>query len=337
MDIFSLIITFIGIAYIGFTMYLANQEAVTPQRGGLLRGLLYGVAGLAFVYNFIILQSAFLPADPQSPPIGVTAALISFGLTMILSIISAQIVASELARTRLRRWLPGSASYDPNSVVHTTAVVLVLALISLTVGQFVMGGGISGLAQNLAAEGVNYGDMVFEESLWVFAALLGVGFMLRRTPQQTLIRLGLRLPTRENIRAGIVTGLALYGLVIVMGIIWTLTVSPEQLQQQTAASQQLARSFNSLGIALVISLAVGIGEEIFFRGALQPVFGNLPTSLVFAVLHTQYTLTPATILILVTSLGFGWVRSRYNTSASIIAHFVYDFVQLALAIFTGGS
>ena len=36
---------------------------------------------------------------------------------------------------------------------------------------------------------------------------------------------------------------------------------------------------------VVISLAAGIGEELFFRGALQPEVGLIPASLVFGVLH----------------------------------------------------
>ena len=37
---------------------------------------------------------------------------------------------------------------------------------------------------------------------------------------------------------------------------------------------------------VVISLAAGIGEELFFRGALQPEVGLIPASLVFGLLHT---------------------------------------------------
>jgi membrane protease YdiL (CAAX protease family) len=88
---------------------------------------------------------------------------------------------------------------------------------------------------------------------------------------------------------------------------------------------------------LLLSVIVAIGEEVFFRGALQPIFGNVLTTIIFTALHTQYTLTPATILIVATSLALGWLRSRYSTSASIIAHFVYNFIQLAIAVMVGTS
>jgi membrane protease YdiL (CAAX protease family) len=75
---------------------------------------------------------------------------------------------------------------------------------------------------------------------------------------------------------------------------------------------------------------VALGEEVFFRGALQPVFGLGLTSVFFALLHTQYTLTPASAGIFLVSLGMGWLRQRYSTTAAIFAHFAYNFIQLAL-------
>jgi membrane protease YdiL (CAAX protease family) len=70
---------------------------------------------------------------------------------------------------------------------------------------------------------------------------------------------------------------------------------------------------------------------VFFRGAIQPVFGIWVTSLFFTMLHTQYTLTPATLVIFITSLVLGWLRNRQSTSAAITGHFVYNFIQLVLA------
>ena len=323
-----------GLIYISYTIYLANQEKISGERGNLLRWLLYGVAILVFLYGFLIVQLALFQPPPSSnlPQIDLTAGLIDFGLTCLLCFLSVRIVASEGLRAQIRRFLPASATYDPDSPVHTTAMVLTLALLAITIGEFVLGGGISGLAQDIQAGGVGFGDILYEDTLWVFAAALGIGLLLRRTPQQALERLGLRLPTMQDLNAGVGVGLLLFGLVIVFGIIWSKVVSPQELQQQTAASDQLAQSINSMPIALIVSAVVALGEEIFFRGALQPVFGIWLTSLFFAVLHTQYTLTPATLLIFVTSMGLGWLRNRYSTSASIVAHFVYNFIQLALAL-----
>ena len=83
-----------------------------------------------------------------------------------------------------------------------------------------------------------------------------------------------------------------------------------------------------LGFVLAISSAAG--EEILYRGALQPVYGIVLTSIFFALLHLQYTLTPASLLILIVGFALGWVRQRQSTSAAIIAHFVYNFIPFLL-------
>ena len=126
-------------------------------------------------------------------------------------------------------------------------------------------------------------------------------------------------------------------LSIVLGAVWSALTPAADLKAQTVAAEQIGRAINTLPLALLVSLTSAIGEEIFFRGALQPVFGIPLTSVFFALFHIQYTLTPASVLIFVVALGLGWLRSRYSTSASIIAHFVYNFVPLTLAILFGSS
>ncbi len=334
MDISNVVAVIGGLIYISYTIYLANQEKISGERGSLLRWLLYGIAAAIFLYGVLILSVSFLPpvSDAQIPHIDPLAGAVNFALTALLSLFSWAIVSSAEVRARIRRFLPASATYDPESPVHTTAWVLTLAMIAITIGDFVLNGGIAGMAQSLQTNSVGIGDIVYEDALWVFAATLGIGLFLRRTPRQALERLGLRIPTSQDMNWGMVVGLVMIGLVIIFSLIWSNLVSAQEMQQQTAASNQLAASINSLPLALVISAVVAIGEEVFFRGALQPVFGIWLTSLFFSVLHTQYTLTPATLLIFVTSMALGWLRQRYSTTASIIGHFFYNFIQLALAI-----
>jgi membrane protease YdiL (CAAX protease family) len=339
MDISGSIILIFGLTYVGSTIYLANMEWLSGVRSAVLRWLLYGVVALVFFYGLYIVQIPFIPSSPELPlpSVEVGAAALIFVLTTILSLLSARIIAAPTMRQRIRRILPTSATFDPDSAVHMTACVLLLALIAITFGDFVVGGGIAGMAENLESSGINLGDFLFENVLWIFAAALGVGLFIRRVPKTSLERLGLRLPTLQDINWGVGVGVLLFGAVIVLGIVWVSFVSPEQLEQQTAASSELAGLINTLPLALAVSVVVSFGEEIFFRGALQPVFGIWLTSLFFAVIHTQYTLTPATILIFVTALALGWLRQRHSTSASIIGHFVYNFIQLALAVIAGMS
>ena len=130
---------------------------------------------------------------------------------------------------------------------------------------------------------------------------------------------------------GIAMAIVLYGISRVSSDIWMASVSPDVLEQQAAASRQLFESFNSsLVFGLLLALLTGFSEEILFRGALQPVFGIVPTSLFFTIIHIQYTLTPATLIIFIVSLGLGWLRQHISTTSVIIAHIVYNFIPFLL-------
>jgi membrane protease YdiL (CAAX protease family) len=95
----------------------------------------------------------------------------------------------------------------------------------------------------------------------------------------------------------------------------------------------------SLAELAALSLAAGVGEEMFFRGVLQEAAGrwtNLPVavaavSVAFGLLHA---LTP-TYAVLATLLGvyLGAVQvATGNLLVVIIAHALYDFVALVYLV-----
>ena len=82
---------------------------------------------------------------------------------------------------------------------------------------------------------------------------------------------------------------------------------------------------------LVISVAAGIGEELLFRGALQPEVGLVPASLIFGVLHMGGNGTFAFscwVAVMGGVLG-GLALWTEGLLAPIIAHTVYDATALA--------
>lgn len=356
MDISLLIFSILALVYLGAVIYLANQEEAlrvtsdaalefdTRQRSALLRWLLYGMAAVNFISSLLILQMALLGGTTdalseamQLPPVEVPPALGNFVLGVLVTWFCARTIASASWRERLSRWLGERGQYNPQSSVHTAAVVLALTLLSITVGQLVLSGGLSGLAQNVELEGVSAGALVFQGALMVAAAFLGAGLLIRRSPVETFKRLGLRWPTLPDVVWGIGVGFLLYLALILMATIWALLVPVEQIAEQNIAAEQIAQAFGTLPLALLLSVTASVSEEILFRGALQPVFGLAVTSIFFALVHMQYALTPATIIIFVVALGLGWLRRRHSTTAAIIAHFVYNFVQLAVAILLAGA
>jgi len=340
MDPFSLLISFAAIIYIGLTIYLANQE-VLGHPSAALRRLLVGAVSMTFFYGLMTLLQAIVPTTPPEagvslPPIDPTAATASFVLTAVLCLVALRVILSLTWRQRLKRWIGDTGTYNPDSSVHTAAIVLSLILLSVTFEQLVLSGGLSGMAEDVQSNGVS-GELFFNALLWVMAAMLGVGFSIRRPLTATLERLGLRNPGVVYIILGVVIGLGMYALAVPLLYLWSKLVSPDVFAQQTAASEQMAMAINTLPLALAVSLAVAVGEEIFFRGALQPVFGLVPTSIFFALIHSQYTLTPATLLIFLVGFALGLVKQQWGTGTAIVTHFVYDFVQFALAIMSASA
>jgi hypothetical protein len=168
-------------------------------------------------------------------------------------------------------------------------------------------------------------------SLWanlaglVLLAFGGVGFTVRRTWAETTERLGLlRLQPRHAVV--IVTGVACM-LLINAGAEWiqrtwfpALWAGDQKVNQMIAGN--LTRSET-----LLLGLSAGFGEEIALRGALQPKLGIFRTSVLFALLHVQYSWFGMAI-IAVLGLLLGWIRQRSSTSVAIAVHTLYDVLAV---------
>lgn len=339
----QLVLSIIGLLYIGVTIYLANDQQVAGYTSRVVRWMLYGIASLSLYLGLAVIGMATVgtsemtaTADMPLPVVTMSSALAYFVLAMTVFIVSILVVSSHVSRLQIQRVIGSQATYDADSLVHTTAVVMALALVSFTAGTFVLGGGMTGLAETIETTGISTGAVLFQGILWVVVAFLGVGFAIRRGVRETLVRLGLRAPTRDDVRVGVLAGLVLFLFGIIAGAIW-LVLLPEQYAEQNLASEQISQAISTLPLALTVALSAGIGEEILFRGALQPVFGLVPSSIVFVAVHSQYTLTPASLIILVVALVLGWVRQRYSTTAAIIGHFVYNLILLLIALLASAA
>lgn len=83
-----------------------------------------------------------------------------------------------------------------------------------------------------------------------------------------------------------------------------------------------------------ISLCAGVGEELLFRGVLQPLFGIVLTSFVFVAIHGY--LNPRDWRISVYGLFMtgvicflGWMTEVYGIWSAVMAHFIIDVILLA--------
>ncbi len=246
----------------------------------------------------------------------------AFGIFLQATAVWGIIVSFRSTRHSLERFLP----IDPHSPVHALALMLSGYFAGSVILQ--VAGGLDTLAENLTQ--VSIWLFLLQQLGFVLIAFLGVGAMMRRDWTAVFQRLGLEPITDRQIAEAAGWIILLVLLQSLGGVIWE-AIDPAQVTQVEELNALLYQNF---GFWHWLSLAIGagIGEEILFRGALQPVLGIWFTSILFAIVHVQYGfLTPATAVLLLLALILGHIRQRHNTTVAILVHFGYD---LALALAT---
>jgi len=313
--------TALGFGYVALIVYLANLVLLGAFRVDIVRWMLMGLCLLIGLIGLNTLQASD----------GAAGLLMS--VTIVLGAVTGSLfVLSPSTREQLRRWLPRSASYQPDSIVHTAAVVLILFQVLFTLAIFQLSGGQVGLAAMLEENPPSAADAVFSGGVYTLLALGGVGLYLRRSLPETLDRLGLNRLTLTAALLAVSAALLMQLTSVIFTAIWVSVTPPELVAQQQAAGNAFAlASAASFGSILITAAASAVGEEILFRGALQPVFGLPLTTIMFTLVHTQYLGSPALLYIGLMGAGLGWLRLRYGTSAAILAHFVFNLISLQIA------
>ncbi|MGB0931354.1 MAG: CPBP family intramembrane glutamic endopeptidase [Chitinophagales bacterium] len=89
---------------------------------------------------------------------------------------------------------------------------------------------------------------------------------------------------------------------------------------------------------LLISVCVGIGEELLFRAGIQPFLGVWITSVIFVLAHGMY-LDPRRLPFFVVGLfmillssGLGYLFEYVSITSAIVAHVVYDAISLGVIL-----
>jgi membrane protease YdiL (CAAX protease family) len=257
--------------------------------------------------------------------------LAAIGPILLTLAVLGVIITYEPFRRPLARWIP----IDPSSLVHLVALEYALALLGASALTAVF---VSAAAQDpemmgqLLADNDNLLAVAWAQAAgFVALALLGVGFLVRRDLRASLQRLGV---TRSfSVKWWLAVTLTALGTSILVDVIWR-ALDPEGMEAVSRISGELFEPFIAAGFIgmLTVGLSAGIGEELVFRGAAQERFGLAFTSFLFAVMHTQYTVSPALIQVFLVAVVLGLARVRANTTTCIVAHASYNMVLVGLAI-----
>jgi uncharacterized protein len=272
------------------------------------------LATLGLILFFLPENPVFLLQDSPTETINVQA--------MALIMFATGVWGITVCWLPFRRFLARFMALDVNSPVHLTALLLAGYLVGNTAlalsQEFLQQLNTTDLAVSIL-------DVVLQQAGFALLALTGAGLFVRRDLGQVYNRLGLVRPSLRQLVIGSAVVILLLLIQGTIGGIWAL-LDPEQAEQLGNLNEALLAGFDSVGEWLILALASGIGEEMLFRGALQPVFGLPITSLLFAIVHIQYGLTPITFVVFFLGLILGLVRRYSNTTVAIYVHFSYNFL-----------
>jgi membrane protease YdiL (CAAX protease family) len=232
---------------------------------------------------------------------------------------------------RVRRAIAKLLPIDPDSIVH--AVALSFATLILPNLFVTLGIGLENLTQSLS-ETTDTTDLLlttWAQNFGLFVlGMVGVGWLTRRTLSGVAKRLKLQMVSPQEVLIGAGAGIAL--LIVLAAILAIADALGLGDPSVDALSEELyGPFFKSIFGILTVGIAAAWGEETVFRGALQPKFGRLFTSFLFAITHGNYGLSVTTVGIFLVGYALGFIRDRYSTTTSMITHATFNCIQALLA------
>ena len=145
------------------------------------------------------------------------------------------------------------------------------------------------------------------------------------------MRLGVVVPTRRQWLIGVVAGLVMVPVVMLLEYLGSTVGIGASPDVEKLTEQLLGALIASPVGILTLGLSAALGEETLFRGALTPKFGVLLSSLLFALVHSNYGITFSTVVVLLLGLLLAYLRNRHNTSTAMVTHAVYNISLGVLA------
>jgi membrane protease YdiL (CAAX protease family) len=223
----------------------------------------------------------------------------------------------------VRRAIARVTPVKADNAVHATALLLAVYLVGNTLSTLGQGG-LEALADTIGS--ANIWQVVGQQLLFVVVGIAGIGIFIRRTsPTEIAQRLGLEIPTLRQLAIGLGIAILLVIAQFIVGAI-ALVVTPDTIAAIEDINVVLLGEMDSLGEWFVLAVSAGVGEEILFRGALQPILGIPLTAMLFTIAHVQYGITIITAYFIILAVVLSVVRQKMNTTTAIFIHFAYDFI-----------
>jgi membrane protease YdiL (CAAX protease family) len=222
---------------------------------------------------------------------------------------------------------------NPQSIPHVMGMILFL----LTGTYFLLSTTIlydqeAILAQLKNVSLVSSAASVFCGMLIVVAG--GVGLFVRRGWKAALARLGVMPLTQIQLASCAAFGVLLVGGVMALNAFVIQPFMPETVEMNKAFDEAMhlkGETWQVILGSLAVALCAGIGEELMFRGLLQPAYGLWPAAILFALTHSHYGPSVLILQILLLGVLFGVIRKYYNTTGAMVTHATFDLTVLILS------
>ena len=271
------------------------------------------------VHLMLAMAGAVILFSPSAAGMEMTAAQGQlFGVSFLAMGTWGVIVGITAVRQFIARYVP----FRADAPVHTIALLFAGYLVANTV-MTLSQGGLETLAEVTTAATI--WDVIANQMIFVLTAVFGVGFLIRRKTMGELFqRLGIERISRRQV------GLVFRWIAILIVLQWvggalTVFLDPEGYELLDGVSGALLGDIDTVWEWAILAMATGLGEEMLFRGALQPVFGLTVTAVLFAVVHIQYGFTIITILVFLMGIALGYLRQKENLTTTIFVHAGYNF------------
>jgi membrane protease YdiL (CAAX protease family) len=171
----------------------------------------------------------------------------------------------------------------------------------------------------------------------LFALFLVVWVLLGYDAGQRANELGLQTPRPGveiglGLAAGLGAWLAVIASLVVVGLTLVALGRDDLLPAEPPTVVPWIASL-PVALRLGVSLSAGLFEELFFRGFLQTRSGVVVSTALFVLAHSSYQQPLMLVGISMLSLIFAaLVWWRRNLLAAIVAHAVFDAVQLLIVV-----
>lgn len=237
----------------------------------------------------------------------------------------------------VRRWVARFSNLDADNPLHAVSgsmsmFILVYLSMTLGIGLDTLSAQLAARAEETGQPPMTVGVLWIQTALFVLIALIGVGWPIRLSLRGTLSRLKIVRPGSREIAIAVGWALVMVPAVMLLEAAARAVGVGIDADVETLTEQLIGPLFQNPWGIISIGLAAGIGEEALFRGAMQPRFGLVITSLLFALVHSNYGITLSTAVVFLLGMMLGWLRLRYNTSTAMIAHAVYNSTLALVAV-----